>query len=102
MKSESHATLKSHNELKHFKLCYGLSGQINSIIDHQINDYINIAIFLKKSIYLFIYLFIYEKHRDGGRDTGRGRVRLPAKSLMQGLIWGPQDHALSQRHMLNR
>ena len=35
------------------------------------------------------------------RDIGRGRGRLPAGSLMQDWIPGPQDHDLSQRQMLN-
>ena len=36
------------------------------------------------------------------RGVGRGRGRFPAGSLMWDLIPGPQDHALSQRQMLNR
>ena len=47
----------------------------------------------------FIYLFM--RYTERGRDIGRGRSRLPVGSLMWGLILGPQDHALSQRPMLN-
>ena len=53
----------------------------------------------------FIYLFMKdtEREREGERqrDTGRGRSRLHAGSLMWDLILGLQDHALSQRQMLN-
>ena len=49
----------------------------------------------------FIYLLIHERHTERGRDVGRGRRRLPARSLMQDLIPGPQNHDLSQRQMLN-
>ena len=48
----------------------------------------------------FIYLFT-ETHRERGRDTGRGRSRLPAGSLVQDSIPGPQDHVLGQRQALN-
>ena len=43
-----------------------------------------------------------EKERERGRDTGRGRSRLQAGSPMWDSILGLQDHALSQRQMLNR
>ena len=33
------------------------------------------------------------------RDTERGRSRLPAKSLTQGWMPGPQDHNLSERQI---
>ena len=48
---------------------------------------------------LFIYL--WETHRERDRNIGRGRSRLPAGSLMQDLIPGPQDHDMSRRQMLN-
>lgn len=54
MKPESHVTLKSQTELKHFKLCYRLRGQMNIIIDSQVNDYINLVIVL-----LLIYYDIF-------------------------------------------
>ena len=47
----------------------------------------------------FICLFMRDTER--GRDVGRGRSRLHAGSLMQDSIQGLQDHALSQRQMLN-
>ena len=40
----------------------------------------------------FIYLFMRDTER--GRDTGRGRNWLPAGSLMQDSIPGPQDDTL--------
>ena len=46
-------------------------------------------------------LFIHERHTERDRDAGRGRSRLPVGNLMQNSIPGPQDHALSQRQMLN-
>ena len=42
-----------------------------------------------------------ETHTERYRDIGRGRSRLPAQSLMVGLIPGLQDQALSQRQTLN-
>ena len=46
-------------------------------------------------------LFIHERHTVRGRDTGRGRSRLPAGTLMQDSIPGPQDHDLSWKQTLN-
>ena len=48
----------------------------------------------------FIYLFMRDTEK--GRGTGRGRSRLPVGIPMWDSILGPQDHALSQRQMLNR
>ena len=48
----------------------------------------------------FLNLFMIVMEREEGRDIGRGRGRLPAGSLMQDLIPGPRDHALSRRQML--
>ena len=64
---------------------------------------------LSDSIYMkflkIFYLFIHERQRERGKETGRdrsrGRSRLHAGSPMWDLIPGPQDHALSQRQMLN-
>ena len=43
-----------------------------------------------------------ERERERGRDIGRGRSReFDAGSLMQDLILGLWDHAMSQRQMLN-
>ena len=53
------------------------------------------------TLFLRFYLFIHERQGERGRDTGRGRSRLHAGSLMGDLILGFQDHALSQRQMLN-
>ena len=47
----------------------------------------------------FIYSFMRDTERGG--DRGRGRSRLPAGNVMWNLIPGPQDHALSQRQLLN-
>ena len=55
-------------------------------------------------LYFFkrFYLFMHERHREKGRDTGRERgSTLHAGSLMWDSIPGLQDHALSQRQMLN-
>ena len=49
----------------------------------------------------FISLFMRDTERERGRDTGRGRSRFSTRSPMQDSISGPQDHALSQRQMLN-
>ena len=43
-----------------------------------------------------------DTHRERGRDTGRGRRRLHAGSPMWDWITELEDHALSQRQMLNR
>ena len=49
----------------------------------------------------FIYLLMRPRKRGRDIGRGRGRSRLPAESPMG--VWIPrlQDHALSQRHMLN-
>ena len=46
-------------------------------------------------------LFIHERHTERSRDIVRRRSRLLTGSLMWDSILGPQDHALSQRQMLN-
>lgn len=43
------------------------------------------------------YLFIHERHTERGRDTGKGRTRLPAGTLIQDLIPGPQDPRIMTR-----
>ena len=55
------------------------------------------------SVYSFFktILFIYSWERERGREIGRGRSRLPSGSLMWDSISGLQDHALSQRQVLN-
>ena len=53
-------------------------------------------------LFLRFYLFIPERHRERGKDIGRGRSRLLEGNLMQVLIPGPRDHALSWRQTLNR
>ena len=53
---------------------------------------------------LFFYDFIKDTQRDSVRDRQRHRQRrsrLPAGRPMGDSIPGPQDHALSQRQMLN-
>ena len=55
-------------------------------------------------LYIFFLrfcLFIHERYRERGRYTVRGRIRLPAGSLMWDSIPGPCDHGLSQRQTLN-
>ena len=47
------------------------------------------------------YSCIHERHRERGRGIGRGRSRFPVGSLMWDSILVAQDHALSQRQMLN-
>ena len=54
-----------------------------------------LILFLKNVIYLFM------GDTERGRDISRGRSRLPAGSLMQDSLPGPQDHDLSLTHMLN-
>ena len=63
----------------------------------EISVYSN-GLFLKKD---FIYLFMRNTERENGRDRGRGRSRLHAGNPMGDSILGSQDHALSQRQMLN-
>ena len=41
-------------------------------------------------------MYLFTRDTEGDRDISRGRSRLPARSLMWGLIPGPQDHTLSQ------
>ena len=52
--------------------------------------------------FLRCYLFIHERHRERRRHRQRERSRLHAGSPMWDSIPGLQDHALSQRQMLNR
>ena len=47
------------------------------------------------------YLFMRDIERERGREMGRGRSRLHSGSPMWNLILKLQDHALSQRQMLN-
>ena len=56
---------------------------------------------LTNLIYFFKILFIYSWQTHRKRQRHRGRSRLHAGSPMWDSIPGPQDHALSQRQMLN-
>ena len=63
------------------------------------------SFFLTLSIQVFLdFFFLFRFHlfiHKRGRDIGRGRSRLPAGSLMQDSILGPQHQDLSQRQPLN-
>ena len=59
------------------------------------------GIFLFYFVFKVLFIYSWEMHRERGKDTGRGRRRLPARSPMWDSIPGSQDHALSQRQILN-
>ena len=61
------------------------------------DSFFSIALFL---LFFLKILFIYW-HRERSRDIDRGRSRFLTGSPMRDLIPWPQDHALSQRQMLN-
>ena len=52
-------------------------------------------------IFIKDFIYIFMRDTETCRNVGRGRSRLPTGSLMQNLIPGSQDHAMSQRKMLN-
>ena len=100
--SERKCFLTVWSQVRNTKKCPG--GKINRITQmvkesSGVGGGIILLIILFFFFSLRFYLFMRDTER--GRDTGRGRNRLPEGSLMQDLIPGLQDYALSRRQMLN-